>query len=30
MLALIEKGRSRFTGSAQSMLVDRVSETITG
>ena len=29
-MALIEKGRSRFTGSAQSVLIDRVSETITG
>ena len=30
MMALIEKGRSRFIGSAQSVLIDRVSETITG
>ena len=29
-MSLIEKGRGRFTGSAQSVLVDRVSETITG
>ena len=30
MMALIEKERSRFIGSAQSVLIDRVSETITG